>query len=446
MVLDKRKKPLMPCSEKRARLLLDRGRAVVHKRHPFTIRIKDRAGGDTQPVRLKIDPGSKATGMALVRVGPDGTEHVLSLYEIQHRGAQIRKKLDQRRGYRRARRSRLRYRAPRFDNRRRPDGWLPPSLQHRVDTTAAWVEKMRRLAPASGLAQELVRFDTQKLETPEISGVEYHQGTLAGYEVREYLLEKWRRACVYCDATGVPLQIEHIRAKARGGTDRVSNLALGCEPCNDAKGARDVREFLADDPERLQRILAHAKRPLRDAAAVNATRWALYRRLCATGLPVEAATGGRTKYNRARLGVPKTHALDAACVGDVAEVRGWHRPVLGISCAGRGAYQRTRLTRAGGVRGYLTRRKRHEGFATGDIVVAEVPSGKKAGTHAGRVAIRASGSFNVQTAAGTVQGIHHRHCRIVQRGDGYGYYHHPKPEGPLSLPTAEAGGISRQNR
>lgn len=99
----------------------------------------------------------------------------------------------------------------------------------------------------------------------------------------------------------------------------------------------------------------------------------------------------------------------------------------------------------GGVRGYLTRKKRHHGFSTGDMVVADVPGGKKAGVYVGRVAVRATGSFNIQTGQGTVQGIHHRHCRVVQRADGYGYTHHPKPEGPLSLPTAEAGVFSRQN-
>ena len=115
--------------------------------------------------------------------------------------------------------------------------------------------------------------------------------------------------------------------------------------------------------------------------------------------------------------------------------------MLAISCAGRGVYQRTRLNRHGGVRGYLTRKKRHFDFSTGDMVAAEVPSGKKAGTHVGRVAVRASGSFNVQTEQGTVQGVHHRHCRIVQRGDGYAYHPEPKrQEGPLSLPAAEAGG------
>jgi len=437
-VLDKRKKPLMPCSEKRARLLLERGRAVVARLHPFTIRLKDRAGGETQPTRLKIDPGSKATGLALVREAA-GAQHVLMLSEVHHRGGVIRDALARRRAFRRRRRSQLRYRPARFDNRTRPEGWIAPSLQHRVDTTLAWVERLKRLAPVSAISMELVRFDTQKMESPEIRGTEYQQGTLAGYETREYLLEKWERTCAYCDAQNVPLEVEHIRPRSRGGSDRVSNLTLACRPCNQAKGNRDVREFVTD-PARLARILKHARAPLRDTAAVNTTRWTLYQRLQATRLPVEVASGGRTKFNRSQQDIPKTHALDAANVGELSTLHAWRVPTLAIRATGRGAYQRTRLTRHGFPRGYLTRSKRIHGFQTGDHVRATVPTGKKAGVHEGRVAVRSSGSFNIQTGTTTVQGIHHRHCRLLQRADGYGYASTPSPSqernpsGPSPVP------------
>ncbi|HBP79961.1 MAG TPA: HNH endonuclease, partial [Halomonas sp.] len=176
-VLDKKKQPLMPCSEKRARLLLQRGRAVVHKRYPFTIRLKDRVGGSTQPLSLGIDPGSKTTGLALIREPDSQQRHVLCLFELIHRGYQIKKALQQRAAFRRRRRSaNLRYRAPRFNNRTKPKGWLAPSLQHRVDTVTAWVNRLNRLAPVTAISQELVRFDTQKLDNPEINGVEYQQG------------------------------------------------------------------------------------------------------------------------------------------------------------------------------------------------------------------------------------------------------------------------------
>jgi hypothetical protein len=196
----------------------------------------------------------------------------------------------------------------------------------------------------------------------------------------------------------------------------------------------DVRAYVKD-PRRLARILATASRSLKDAAAVNSTRWALFGRLKATSLPVAADTGGRTKWNRVQHGIPKTHALDAACVGAVGSVSGWQRPTLSIKAAGRGSYQRTRLTKFGFPRGYLTRQKQVNGFQTGDLVFAAVPSGKKAGAHIGRVAVRATGSFNIQTGSAVVQGISHRYCRLLQRNDGYGYFLQPK----VSILKGEAG-------
>ena len=426
-VLDKRGTPLMPCSEKRARVLLARGRARVHRLVPFTIRIVDRLLADSawQPLCVKIDPGSKTTGIALVRETAQTTT-VLGLFALSHRGRQISAALRQRANSRRRRRStNLRYRAPRFRNRTKPAGWLPPSLRHRVETTMTWVHRLQRLAPIAALSVELVHFDMQLLEHPDIAGVAYQHGTLAGYELREYLLEKWKRQCAYCDKQDVPLQIDHIVPTSASGSNRVSNLTLACRPCNQNKGSRDIRDFVKD-ATRLQRILAHAKAPLRDAAAVNTTRWALCHVLQATGLPVETGTGGRTKWNRARCGIPKTHALDAVCVGVVEAVRDWHRPTLTIKATGRGSYQRTRLTPYGFPRGYLPRKKQVHGFQTGDLVKAVVPSGKKVGIYLGRVAVRASGSFNIQCADGVAQGISCKHCRVLQRNDGYGYAQCPK--------------------
>ena len=437
-VLDHQGKALMPCTEKRARLLLARGRARVHRLVPMVIRLTDRAA-DTcafQPLRLKLDPGSKTTGLALVRDAQvidqqsgevQTTAVALNLMELIHRGKQISEALTARRQMRRRRRSQLRYRAPRFLNRgNKKSGWLAPSLQHRVDTCMAWVRRIQRWAPVSALSSELVRFDMQALQNPEISGVEYQQGTLFGYELREYLLEKWGRQCAYCDAKDVPLQIEHIQPKAQGGSNRAANLTLACACCNQKKAARSIEDFLVKDKKRLVKILADARKPLRDAAAVNATRWALANSLKATGLPVELASGGQTKFNRCMLGIPKTHALDAACVGKMQAIENWQRPTLTLKATGRGSYQRTRLDKFGFPRGYLLRIKRVHGFGTGDMVRAEVPSGRKAGTHVGRVAIRASGSFNIQSyqdgKSVVVQGISHKHCRVVQRADGYGYF------------------------
>ncbi len=431
-VLDRHKKPLMPCSEKRARKLLGRGRARVHRLMPFSIRLVDRTVNESalQPAKIKLDPGSKTTGIALVRESETvddatgeihTTVHVLNLFELHHRGKQISESLTARRQLRRRRRGNLRYRKPRFLNRAKPKGWLAPSLQHRVDTIGAWVNRFQWLAPITGIAQELVRFDLQQMENPEISGIEYQQGTLAGYETREYLLNKWNRTCAYCGAKQVPLQIDHIHPRANGGSHRVSNLTLACQPCNQKKGAQEINVFLAKDPKRLARIQAQAKRPSKDAAAVNSTRWALFNTLKNTGVPVTTGSGGQTKFNRTRLDIHKTHALDAACVGNTEEIKDWNKPTVAIKATGRGSYQRTRLNAYGFPRGYLTRQKRIKGFQTGDMVKAQVLKGKKTGSYRGRVAVRASGSFNLQTAQGVVQGIGYRCCKVIQRADGYGY-------------------------
>lgn len=430
-VLDAKGNALMPCSEKRARLLLSRRRAVVHRAVPFVIRLKDRLAKDCelQALEIGVDPGSKETGLALRRIEEktDRTTgevkriaHGILLANLVHRGAAIKKALEQRRAFRRRRRNQLRYRAPRFDNRTKLNGWLPPSLQHRVDSTVSVVKRWCKWAPVVAIDQELVRFDMQVMESPEISGVEYQQGELAGYEVREYLLEKWERQCAYCDTMGMPLQIEHIHPKAKGGSNRVSNLTLACQCCNQEKGSKDIRDFVKE-PARLAKILANAKRSLKDAAAVNTTRWALFEALKSVGIPVRCHSGGKTKFNRCRAGIAKDHCLDALCVGDVDSVNGVASRKLVVKATGRGKYSRTRLNKYGFPRGYCTRQKVVFGFQTGDMVCANVTAGKKIGKYIGRVAVRATGSFNIQMPNTVVQGISYKHCRVIQRGDGYGY-------------------------
>jgi 5-methylcytosine-specific restriction endonuclease McrA len=414
-VLDKRGKPLMPCSEKRARQFLERGRARVHRVVPFTIRLVDRYAENSafQPVRVKIDPGSKTTGIAVVRE-EESKQHVLSLINLTHRGHQISEALTARSNMRRRRRGNLRYRAPRFSNRTKPKKWLAPSLRHRIETTMSWMHRIARWISVSAISQELVRFDMQKQENPEISGTEYQQGELAGYEVREYLLEKWGRKCAYCGAEHVPLQIEHIHPKSKGGSNRISNLTLACQACNQKKGAMPIEQFLAKKPEVLKRILSQAKRPMKDAAAVNSTRWALGDALSVFGLEIEKSSGGRTKFNRTRMNIPKDHALDAACVGKVDSVVGWDVPVLKVKAMGRGKHQRTHIDKFGFPRGYLMRIKIIHGFQTGDLVRAIVPKGKYAGNHYGRVGVRKTGSFAVNGI-----GINYKYCTLVQRGCGY---------------------------
>jgi 5-methylcytosine-specific restriction endonuclease McrA len=333
-----------------------------------------------------------------------------------HRGLTISQSLKARAACRRRRRSNLRYRSPRFDNRTRPAGWVPPSLNHRVETVTNFVQSLQKWVFLTGLTCETVRFDTQKLLDPEIQGLEYQRGTLLGCEIREYLLEKWGRQCIYCHAKNIPLQIDHIVPRSLGGSDRVDNLTLACSPCNQKKGSLSLEAFAPKQAEYIQK-----KPSLRDAAAVNSTRHALWKKLSKLPFPCESCTGGQTKYNRHRLGIPKTHALDAACTGTLEYLHDWQKPVQQISCMGRGSYQRTRSNRFGFPRGILMRKKKVKGFQTGDHVIATVPKGKKQGPYAGRVAVRASGSFNIQTGQGVVQGISWKDCKLVQRADGYHY-------------------------
>jgi 5-methylcytosine-specific restriction endonuclease McrA len=422
-VLDTNKQPLNPVHPGRARLLLKEGKAAVYRRFPFTL-ILNRAvkEPDLQLLRVKIDPGSKTSGMALVN---DTTGRVVWAAELTHRGERIQRALDKRRAVRRSRRQRkTRYRKPRFQNRHQRKGTLPPSLESRVCNVLTWVCRLMRLSPVRAISQELVRFDTQALENPDIEGVAYQQGTLCGYEVREYVLLKWNHQCAYCDGRSVPLELDHVHpAASRHGSNRVSNLVAACTPCNQRKSNQDVRDFLKHEPERLAHILAHLKAPLRDAAAVSMTRWALYGRLKGLGLPVECGSGGRTKYNRAVRGLPKTHWCDAVCVGASTpkrlDVRGVNP--LQITATGHGSRQMCRMDKYGFPRTGPKQHKRVQGFQTGDLVRAVVRSGPKQRTYVGKVAVRTRGIFNITTAQSVVTDIHHRFCVLIARSDGYTY-------------------------
>ena len=422
-VLDTNKQPLNPVHPGRARILLSSGKAAVYRRFPFTIILKVAVEEPkVEPLRIKIDPGANTTGIAIVN---DASGEVVFAANLRHRGFAITDSLTRRRSVRRARRQRrTRYRKARFNNRRtNKKGWLPPSLQSRIANVTTWLGRLRRACPLAAISMELVKFDTQLMEQAEISGVEYQQGTLQGYELREYLLEKWGRKCAYCDATGVPLQIEHIYPRSHYGDSRVGRLTIACESCNDKKGAQEISDFLKNDPERLAHILALMKRPLKDATVVNATRWLLSDRLKAQGLPLETGSGGLTKYNRTTRTLPKEHWIDAACVGMSTPTALAVNGVLPlrIIATGHGCRQVCLMDKFGFPRTNPKQVKQVQGYQTGDIVRAVVTKGKKIGTYVGKVAVRSSGSFNITTTHGVVQGISHRSCTPIHRSDGYRY-------------------------
>lgn len=351
-VLDTQKRILEPCHPAVARRLLRNGEAAVFKRFPFTIILKREVSEpETTEHTLSVDPGSKCTGIAIT----DTDNNIVATFELHHRGAAIKKRLSDRAGYRRSRRTRkLRYRPPRWQNRSRkapiltPDGnwqyqsfgqssddWIAPSLMSRVFNIHTWVRRLSKIYPIQRLAVEHVKFDTQLMENPEISGVEYQRGTLYAAELWEYLLEKFGRKCYYCGKKNVPLEKEHILPKAKGGTDRASNLTIACKPCNIDKGNRHPDEITGQLGKRVQSAIRAAKKPLKDAQAVNTIRWKIVETLKATGLPIIYGTGGKTKWHRKQAEFPKTHYYDAACVATVPNAPAPHS-VLAIHAVGYG--------------------------------------------------------------------------------------------------------------
>ena len=304
-VLNQNGAPLMPCTPAKARHLLASGRAEVIQRTPFTIRLLWSCEVNVQPIILGVDPGYKTTGFSAV---PEKKELISG--EMKPR-TDVSKKIQNRAMYRRNHRSRLWYREPRFDNRKKDEGWLAPSIRHRLQTHIRLVEILRKLLPISKVVVEVANFDQQRMMNPEISGVEYQQGELCGFEVREYLLEKWGRKCAYCKKKNIPLQVEHIIPKSCGGSGRVSNLTISCERCNQEKGNQTAEEF--GHP----RIQTHAMKPMKAEAFMNNIRWRLVDALKEL-LPCKHTYGSVTKYRRSKDGLEKSHVNDAFVIASGA--------------------------------------------------------------------------------------------------------------------------------
>jgi 5-methylcytosine-specific restriction endonuclease McrA len=289
-----RRQPLMPTTQHIGKRLLKEGKAHVVQRCPFTIQLDYATGEATQPIKLGVDPGYMKIGFSATT---DTLELISGTLSVRK---DVSNKLAEKRRYRSTRRGRLRYRPTRFDNRTRPEGWLAPSTQHRHDSHIRLVEKLETLLPISFRKVEAHNFDTQKMQHPEVTGVAYQQGTLQGYEIKEYLLEKWGRTCAYCGKTGVPLEVDHIVPKSRGGTDRVSNLTIACRNCNLKKGDQTAEEF------GYPHLQKQAKESLKAPACLNNIRWKLVEQLDA-----EYTYGYITKYQRNKLGLEKSHVNDA---------------------------------------------------------------------------------------------------------------------------------------
>lgn len=286
--------PLMPCSPAKARHLLREGKAIILMCEPPVIQLNYLSEAKVQEITLGIDPGYKFVGYSVMS---DRQEIIAGQVELR---TDISRLLKEKRMYRRGRRNKLWYRPPRFDNRAKDKGWLPPSLQHKKESILKLIIKLKEIFPIKDIIIEVAKFDAQKMQNPEINGIEYQQGELQGYEVREYLLEKWKRKCAYCGTKTGRLEIDHIVPKSKGGTDRVSNLTLSCLRCNQKKGNRTATEF--GYPE----IQKKAKESLKATAFMNTLRWQLVNELgCGW------TYGYITKWRRKKLDLSKSHANDA---------------------------------------------------------------------------------------------------------------------------------------
>ena len=305
-VLDKNGHPLMPTNRHRkVRLMLRSGQAKVIQRCPFTIQLNYETGHEIQDISLGIDAGSK-------HIGVSATTKAKVLYEAD---VELRNNivdlLSSRRELRRGRRNRkTRYRKPRFDNRKRKDGWLAPSIRQKIDTHLTVVSKVCKILPISRIIVETASFDIQKIKTPDIQGAEYQQGDQLGFwNIREYVLFRDGYTCQCCKGKSRDkiLNVHHIESRKTGG-NAPNNLITLCETCHTGyhKGTIVL-------PKTIKRGMR-----FRDAAFMGIMRWAFYNELksrySSTGILVQNTYGYITKHIRISQGLPKEHYIDARCI------------------------------------------------------------------------------------------------------------------------------------
>lgn len=427
-VIDKQKNPLSPTTNAKARKLLKQDKAVVHKVYPFVIRLKDSKKCDST-FTIKLDPGANTTGVAIVN-----KEKCLFLLEIVHRGKAIKKALFDRRGIRRGRRQRnTRYRKARFLNRTRPDGWLAPSVKSRADNILSITNKLSKFIPLTNVVIERVSFDTSEMTYGKLYGTQYQNGDLKDTKLRSFITKKHNNSCAYCGDNN-NLEVEHIIPKSKGGTNSTRNLILSCRECNEQKDNLSLEQF----GKLIKKDLSHLepKSTPKEAAIIQSARNYTIEEL-AKDFEVETGEGWETSYNRKEVNLPKEHYYDALCVGRDYNYKIITNKVSVIKAQGRGSRQMCRVDRFGFPRTTAkVSTKSVFGFQTGDIVKADVPSGKKEGKYFGRVAVRSNGYFNITTDTGTIQGIGYKNCKLVQKTDGYSYN---IKEAVNSSPSVESG-------
>lgn len=404
-------------SHAKARILLKNKQAVVHKIYPFTIRLKDNSCGSQDRVyTVKIDPGSKHTGIAIV----DDKDTVVMLAEVEHRGHIIKRDMNSRRVVRNSRRQRkTRYRESRFLNRTRPKGWIAPSVKSIADNVINFIKKYKKLLNITKVMIENVSFDTAQMSSDtKLIGIGYQQGPLYNTNLREFVFNKTKGRCSYCGAKAT--EIDHIIPRAQGGSNSVHNLTPACRSCNQKKSNLSLKDF----GEIMNKDYSHLepKKLPKDAVIVQLARNYMIKEITKLVSDTTTHDAWLTKYNRDSLGLSKQHYYDALSVGEIpTKFNFFTDKILVVSAKGRGARLMCKVDKYGFPRTAAKASKSVEGFQTGDMVKAVVSNGLKAVEYLGRVAVRSSGRLNIKTKSGLTKDIGYKYCHLIQRGDGYSY-------------------------
>lgn len=205
-VLNQDGQPLMPtCRYAKVRILLNQKKAKVVNKNPFTIKLLYGTTNFVQPITLGVDSGYLNIGFSAVS---DKKELISGEVKLLQG---VSERLKEKSMYRKQRRNKLRHRAPRFDNRKRPDNWFAPSIQHKLDSHIRFINSLKAVLPISKIVVEVANFDIQKIKDPSIAGEDYQNSEQKDfYNLREYIFYRDDYACQVCGQVGVPLQVHHI--------------------------------------------------------------------------------------------------------------------------------------------------------------------------------------------------------------------------------------------
>ena len=410
-VLSANGNPLMPTMRYgKVRHLLKSGLARVVKRTPFTIRLNYDTSEYTQPVSLGIDAGSKHIG-----ISASTEDKVLYEAEVELRN-DIVELLSTRREARRTRRNRkTRYRKPKFLNRvkSKNKGWLAPSIEQKISTHMTVVCKVCEMLPISRMTVETAAFDIQLLKAveegrPVLVGTDYQRGEqLASWNVREYVLFRDGHVCRCCKGRSkdTVLETHHLQSRKVGG-DAPNNLVTLCRTCH--KGYHRGTVTLPEDITRGNRY--------NDAAFMGIMRWTFYERLKNLyGDMVSLTYGYITKNTRIENGLPKTHYIDARCIGGnpKAESDGNFYKIRKVRCHNR------QIHKFGILKGGIRKRNQAEYLVKGYRLFDKVKYLDREYFVFGR---RSSGYFDIRTLDGEKVNKGSISCKKIRLAEPAGHY------------------------